>query len=303
MPAEPSALMPVVPSAGRSRVSVPLDLAHRLFATRFGGIGIVILLAVSILSTLAPLFASTGPADIGSPSMQPPSWAHPLGTDSLGRDVRSVLLYAGRSSLTIGFCAAAMAFLIGGTIGALAGYFRGPVAAVLLRITDLFHTLPAIIIVLFSVSLLGASFWLQVAAVALAIWPIEARLMYGQFITLSEREFVLAARAAGLSTGHVIFREILPNALPTVIVQVALDASTAILIEAGLGFLGLSDPAVPSWGEMLNRGQEFLELAWWMSVFPGMAIAIAVLGFNLFADGVTEMFNPRASVAPPKLEG
>jgi peptide/nickel transport system permease protein len=174
---------------------------------------------------------------------------------------------------------------------------------VLLRITDLFHTLPAIIIVLFSVSLLGANFWLQVAAVALAIWPIEARIVYGQFITLSEREFVLAARAAGLSTFHIIFREILPNALPTVIVQVSLDASTAILIEAGLGFLGLSDPTVPSWGEMLNRGQEFLELAWWMSVFPGAAICVAVLGFNLFADGVTEMFNPRASAAPPKLEG
>ena len=113
--------------------------------------------------------------DLGSPALQPPSWQHPLGTDSLGRDVRSVLLYAGRSSLTIGFCAAAMAFLIGGTIGALAGYFRGAVAAVLLRVTDLFHTLPAIIIVLFSVSLMGSSFWLQVAAVALAIWPIEAR--------------------------------------------------------------------------------------------------------------------------------
>ena len=162
----------------------------------------------------------------------------------------SVMLYAGRSSLTIGFCAAAMAFLIGGTIGALAGYLRGPVAAVLLRVTDLFHTLPAIIIVLFSVSLMGSSFWLQVAAVALAIWPIEARIVYGQFITLSEREFILAARAAGLSTFHIIFREILPNALPTVIVQVSLDASTAILIEAGLGFLGLADPTVPSWGEM-----------------------------------------------------
>ena len=180
--------------------------------------------------------------DLGSPALQPPSWQHPLGTDSLGRDVRSVLLFAGRSSLTIGFCAAAMAFLIGGTMGALAGYFRGAVAAVLLRVTDLFHTLPAIIIVLFSVSLMGSSFWLQVAAVALAIWPIEARIVYGQFITLSEREFVLAARAVGLSTFHIIFREILPNALPTVIVQVSLDASTAILIEAGLGFLGLSDP-------------------------------------------------------------
>jgi peptide/nickel transport system permease protein len=303
MPAEPGVVMAVAPRAGRVGAFAARDLVRRLFATRFGGVGVVILLAVSILSVLAPVFATTGPADIGAPSLQPPSWQHPLGTDSIGRDVRSVLLYAGRSSLTIGFCAAAMAFLIGGTVGALAGYFRGPLAAVLLRVTDLFHTLPAIIIVLFSVSLLGASFWLQVAAVALAIWPIEARLVYGQFITLSEREFVLAARAAGLSTGHLIFREILPNALPTVIVQVALDASTAILIEAGLGFLGLSDPAVPSWGEMLNRGQEFLELAWWMSVFPGMAICLAVLGFNLFADGVTEMFNPRASAAPPRLEG
>src|SRR5215468_1068039 len=177
---------------------MPAELVRRLFATRFGGIGVVILLAVSILSILAPVFALVGPTDVGAPSLQPPSWQHPLGTDSLGRDVWSVLLYAGRSSLTIGFSAAAMAFLIGGTVGALAGYFRGALAAVLLRVTDLFHTLPAIIIVLFSVSLMGSSFWLQVAAVALAIWPIEARIVYGQFITLSEREFVLAARATGL---------------------------------------------------------------------------------------------------------
>ena len=302
MSVEPSAL-PVPQSLSRSRVSASLDLLRRLFRTRFGGIGAIILVVISLSSIFAPLFATTGPMDLGSPSMQPPSLQYLLGTDSLGRDIRSVMLYAGRSSLTIGFCAAGMAFLIGGTIGALAGYFRGAVAVVLLRVTDLFHTLPAIIIVLFSVSLLGANFWLQVAAVALAIWPIEARIVYGQFITLSEREFILAARAAGLSTAHIIFREILPNALPTVIVQVSLDASTAILIEAGLGFLGLSDPTVPSWGEMLNRGQEYLELAWWMSVFPGMAICVAVLGFNLFADGVSEMFNPRAAVAPPNLDG
>jgi peptide/nickel transport system permease protein len=294
--------MSVSQSVAGSRSSASFDLLRRLFRTRFGGIGFVILVMISVLSIFAPWFASSGPMDLGPDSLQPPSWAHPLGTDSLGRDIRSVVLYAGRSSLTVGFSAAAMAFLIGGTVGSLAGYFRGPIAAVLLRITDLFHTLPAIIIVLFSVSLLGSSFWLLVAAVALAIWPIEARIVYGQFITLSEREFVLAARAAGLSTPHIIFREILPNALPTIIVQVSLDASTAILIEAGLGFLGLSDPTVASWGEMLNRGQQFLELAWWMSVFPGMAICIAVLGFNLFADGLTEMFNPRASSKAPKLQ-
>src|SRR5260370_6545895 len=160
----------------------------------------------------------------------------------------------------MGVCAAAMALLIGGTFGALAGFSRGAVASVLLRVTDLFHTLPAIIIVLFSVSLMGSSFWLQVAAVALAIWPIEARIVYGQCITLSEREFVLAARAAGLSTFHIIFREILPNALPTVIVQVSLDASTAILIEPGLGFLGLAAPPSPTWAECLNRRQQFLDV-------------------------------------------
>src|SRR5258708_27514065 len=226
MPADPSVAISVAQPSGRLWSAATLDLARRLFATRFGAIGAVILVAISLLSVFAPWFASSGPMDLGSPSLQPPSWQHLLGTDSLGRDICSVMLYAGRSSLTIGFCAAAMAFLIGGTVGALAGYFRGAVAIVLLRITDLFHTLPAIIIVLFSVSLLGANFWLQVAAVALAIWPIEARIVYGQFITLSERGVVLAARAAGLSTLHIIFREILPNALPTVIVQVSLEAST-----------------------------------------------------------------------------
>ena len=280
----------------------PADLLRRLFRTRFGGAGFLILAALSLLSLAAPLLAPTGPLDLAGNSLEPPSARFPLGTDSLGRDIRSVILFAGRSSLTIGFCAAGMAFLIGGLVGALAGYCRGAVAAVLLRVTDMFHTLPVIIIVLFSVALVGTSFWLLVAAVAVAIWPIEARIVHGQFIALSEREFVLAARAAGLSTSHVVFREILPNAFPLVIVQVALDASSAILIEAGLGFLGLSDPSVPSWGEMLNRGQQYLELAWWMSVFPGLAICVAVLGFNLFADGLSEMFNPRASAKAPKLQ-
>jgi peptide/nickel transport system permease protein len=297
-----STIPDLVPAQARRVSAAPVELLRRLFRTRFGGIGFVILLVVSLLALFAPLFAISGPMDLAAASLQPPSLQHPLGTDSIGRDIWSVILYGGRSSLAIGLSAAGMAFLIGGTVGALAGYFRGPVAVVLLRMTDLFHTLPVIIIVLFSVSLMGSSFWLLIAAVALAIWPIEARIVYGQFIALSEREFVLAARSAGLSTFHIIFREILPNALPTVIVQVSLDASTAILIEAGLGFLGLSDPAVPSWGEMLNRGQQYLELAWWMSVFPGAAICIAVLGFNLFADGLTEMFNPRATANVPKLQ-
>jgi peptide/nickel transport system permease protein len=225
-----------------------------------------------------------------------------MGTDNVGHDLLSVVLYGGRASLAIGFFAALIAFLIGGTIGALAGYLRGPVELVLMRIAELFQTLPVVIVVLFIVAVLGASFWLLIGAVALAIWPLEARIVYGQFVTMSDRPFVTAARAADLSTAHIVLREILPNALPPVIVQVALDASLAILISAGLGFLGLSDPSVPSWGELLNRGQTYLDSAWWMSVFPGVAICIAVLGLNLLADGLNEAGNPRALATTARLQ-
>ena len=145
-----------------------------------------------------------------------------------------------------------------------------------------------------AVALFGSSFWLLIAAVTLAIWPVEARLIYGQFIKLREREFVAAAKVIDLSTFHIIVREILPNAMQPVIVQVALDASVAILIEAGLGFLGLSDPNMVSWGQLLYTAQEFMDQAWWMSLFPGGAICLAVIAFNLFADGLNEMSDARS---------
>jgi peptide/nickel transport system permease protein len=163
--------------------------------------------------------------------------------------------------------------------------------------------LPVIIVVLFAIALFGSSFWLLIVAVGLAIWPLEARVIYGQFVHLREREFVAAAVVADLSTSHIILREILPNALPPVIVQVALDASLAILIESGLGFLGLSDPNMISWGQLLFAAQDFLNSAWWMSVFPGMAICVAIIALNLIADGLNEVVNPRSVQASPGLAG
>lgn len=266
----------------------------RLNQTRYGSAGLAILAILLFVAIAAPLIAPFDPLRQVADSLTAPSWSHPMGTDNIGRDLLSLVIHGTRASLAIGFCAALAALLVGGTIGALAGYRRGVAETVLMRLAELFQTLPVIIVVLFAIALFGSSFWLLIAAVALAIWPLEARLIYGQFINLREREFVAAAIVADLSTTHIVLREILPNALPPVIVQVALDASLAILIESGLGFLGLSDPNMISWGQLLFAAQDFLNAAWWMSVFPGLAICIAIIGLNLLADGLNEVVNPRA---------
>jgi peptide/nickel transport system permease protein len=266
----------------------------RFYHTHYGFAGFAILALLVLIAITASLLAPFDPLRQVDESLLPPSWAHPMGTDNIGRDLLSLVLYGTRASLAIGFCAALAALVIGGTIGALAGYRRGLTEAALMRLAELFQTLPVIIVVLFAIALFGASFWLLIAAVALAIWPLEARLIYGQFINLREREFVSAAIVADLSTPHIVMREILPNALPPVIVQIALDASLAILIESGLGFLGLSDPNMISWGQLLFAAQDFLNGAWWMSVFPGLAICVAIIGLNLLADGLNEVVNPRA---------
>jgi peptide/nickel transport system permease protein len=273
----------------------------RLAATRYGLAGVSIIALLLLLAIAAPLIAPFDPLRQVGTSTEPPSWAHPLGTDNIGRDLLSLVIYGTRASLAIGFCGAFAALLIGGLVGVTAGYWRGLAEIVLMRLAELFQTLPVIIVVLFAIALFGSSFWLLIAAVALAIWPLEARVIYGQFISLREREFVAAAIVADLSYGHIILREILPNAMPPVIAQVALDASLAILIESGLGFLGLSDPNMISWGQLLFTAQDFLSTAWWMSVFPGLAICIAVIGLNLLADGLNELANPRAAQAAPGL--
>jgi peptide/nickel transport system permease protein len=267
----------------------------RLTSTRHGSAGFGILAVLLLTSVFAPWIAPFDALRQVGSSLMPPSWQHPMGTDNIGRDLFSLVVYGSRASLAIGICAALAALMVGGTVGILAGYQRGVVEAVLMRLAELFQTLPVIIVVLFAIALFGTSFWLLIAAVALAIWPLEARLIYGQFVNLREREFVAAAVVADLPTSHIIFREILPNALPPVIVQVALDASLAILIESGLGFLGLSDASMVSWGQLLFVAQDYLDQAWWMSVFPGAAICLAVIGFNMLADGLNDVVNPRAT--------
>lgn len=266
-----------------------------LIGTQHGAIGACILLFIAVIAILAPILAPYTPLQQTTQSLAPPSRQFLLGTDNIGRDLFSLILYGAQSSLMVGLGAAGAALFVGGSIGIAAGYFRGTVEVILMRVIELFQTLPVVMLVLCAVALFGSSFWLLIAAVALAIWPMEARLVYGQYIKLREREFIAAARVADLSTTHIVFREILPNAIQPVIVQVALDASIAILIEAGLGFLGLSDPSRVSWGQLLFVAQDYMSNAWWMSVFPGAAICLTVIGLNLFADGVNEVIDPRST--------
>ena len=261
--------------------------------TRHGAAGCVILLLLLVVALIAPLIAPYDPLQQAQASLAPPSWQNLFGTDNTGRDIFSLVVYGTRTSLAIGLGAAFGALVVGGTVGMLAGYFRGAVELVLMRIAELFQTLPVIVVVLFTVALFGSSFWLLLAAVVLAIWPVEARLVYGQYIRLRGMDFVAAAKVSDLSTAHIILREILPNAIQPLVVQVALDASVAILIEAGLGFLGLSDPNMVSWGQLLYVAQDYMTLAWWTSFFPGAAICLAVVGLNLFADGLNEIIDPR----------
>jgi peptide/nickel transport system permease protein len=287
--------VPPAPASGPARwLRTAARLLRNIMGTRHGSIGFTILVLLALVAIAAPWITPYGPFEQTPQSLSAPSRSHLFGTDNIGRDIFSMVVYGTRASLTIGFGAALAALLVGGTVGILAGYFRGPVEAVLMRVTELFQTLPVIMFVLFAVALFGNSFWLLIAAVTLAIWPVEARLVYGQYIKLREREFVAAARVIDLSTFHIIVREILPNAIQPVIVQVALDASIAILLEAGLGFLGLSDPNLVSWGQLLFVAQDYMDQAWWMSLFPGAAICLAVIGLNLFADGLNELSDSRA---------
>lgn len=278
-----------------SRRYFPIDMLlamgnafGRIMSTSHGAIGFFILGLLVCTAVFASFIAPFNPIELTDVSLAPPSATYLFGTDNLGHDLFSMVIYGTRSSLAIGITTALASLILGGAVGMFAGYYRGSVETVLMRIAELFQTLPAIIIVLFLVAFFGSDFWLLVTAVALAIWPLQARLVYGQFIRLRETDYVAAAIVAGLPARHVILREILPNALQPIIVQVALDASIAILIEAALGYLGISDPNMVSWGQMLFAAQNFLSTAWWMSVFPGVAICLAIIGLNMLADGLNE---------------
>ena len=242
------------------------------------------------------------PSDPQDMVAQPLLWpgddaAYPLGSDSLGRDVLAQLVYGTRASLLVGVASAAIGLAIGMVVGSAAGYFGGRVDTLLMRLVELFQTTPTFLLVIVIVAIREPSLSTIALAIGLASWPTVARLVRAQFRSLRESDFVMAARSLGYSSTRIIVQEILPNALPPVIVAASVMIANAILTEAGLSFLNMRDPNVVSWGGMIGDGREQLRSAWFLTALPGAAIAAAVLSLNLVGDGLNEILNPRSDDA------
>ncbi len=257
--------------------------------------GLLVLAVLAVAAATAPLLFPEDPLSmVARPLLWPgQSPAYPLGTDSLGRDVLACLVHGARVSLVVGAAAAAVGLVAGTLIGAVAGYFGGRVDDLLVKLIEVFQTIPGFILLIVLVAIAQPSIPSITVAIGLVSWPSVARLVRAEFRSLREKEFVMAARALGYGHARIIFGEILPNALPPVIVISSVTVATAILMESALSFMGLGDPNVVSWGSMIGAGREMLRTAWYLSAVPGIAIVFAVLALNLIGDGLNDALNPR----------
>ncbi len=268
---------------------------ERFSKNKFAVVGLVVLLMIFFVAIFAPFIAPYPPNSFDpARALLPPSANHWMGTDALGGDVFSRLVFGARVSLEVGFVAVAIYITIGTVLGAIAGYFGGLVDAVIMRLVDIMMAFPTLFLILAVIAFLRPSIFNIMVVIGLTSWPGVARLVRAEVLSLRERDFVIAARLQGASHLRVIFRHILPNALGPVLVAATLGVAGAILVESSLSFLGIGvQPPTPSWGNMLLQGKEHLESAWWLSVFPGLAILITVLAFNLVGEGLREAFNPK----------
>lgn len=266
-------------------------ISKAFFRHRLGVLGLTIVLMFSAVAIFAPWLAPSDPTTqrIATARLEPPSAEFLLGTDELGRDLLSRLMYGARISMRIGLIAEGIALLIGIILGGLAGYFGGWIDNLIMRITDIFFAIPGLLFLIAIVAIFDSSATTIFVALGLISWPSEARLMRSEVLRLRSKEYVTAAQALGMRNWRVIFRHILPNALSSLIVVGSLGIAGAILSEATLSFLGLGiQEPIPSWGTMINKGQQFIFNAWWYSVFPGLVIMLVVLGFNFLGDAIRD---------------
>ncbi|MBE0426056.1 MAG: ABC transporter permease [Nitrospirae bacterium] len=257
-----------------------------------GGITVLTLITVSLF---APFISPYDPTEIDVYNvLSPPCKAHLLGTDELGRDLLSRIIWGSRVSLKVGFVAVGIALIIGITIGSIAGFYGGKMDAVLMRFVDIMLAFPTFFLILAIIAILEPNIFTIMAVIGITSWMDVARLVRAEFLTLKERDFVDAARAIGVSNRRLIFRHILPNALSPVFVAATFGVAGAILVESGLSFLGLGvQPPDPSWGNILTSGKDNIEVAWWLSLYPGFAILITVLSYNLVGEGLRDALDPR----------
>jgi len=268
---------------------------RRIGAHPFGIAGGILLAVFALSALFAPWLTSFSPTATNFDALlQPPNRFHPFGTDELGRDVLARTLYGGKVSLVVGVTAVALAMLVGGLWGLVAGYFRGWVDSLLMRFVDALLAFPFLVLALTLAAVLGPGLFNTILAISVVTSPAVARLVRGQVLAEIEKDYVVGAVALGASHARIIFRHILPNLGGPLIVQGSLSTANAILAEATLSFLGLGiQPPTPSWGSMLNAARGYLESAPWLAIFPGLAIFIAVLSFNLLGDALRDAFDPR----------
>lgn len=275
--------------------SHPLFEVFEMYVKNLSAVFAMIVLIIIVLTAIfGPSYYPTDPFDmVWMPFSPPGKEGFLLGTDYLGRDLLAGIIHGARVSIIVGISAAFMTVVIGITVGAFAGYYRGTVEEALMRLTEFFQVLPTLLFSMVIVALFGASLPMIVIAIGLVSWTAVARITRAEFLRIRELEFVMASRASGASDLRLIFSVILPNALPPIIVQAALMVGTAILFEAGLSFLGLSDPNIVSWGQIIGSNRQYILDASYTVTVPGLAIFITVLAISLVGDGLNDALNPK----------
>jgi peptide/nickel transport system permease protein len=271
------------------------DFWERFLKNKMAVAGSLVVLLLFAVSLLAPWIAPYDPSVIDLKRvLAAPSSAHLFGTDQLGRDVLSRMIWGARISLKVGFVATGIAILVGAILGAVSGYYGRWVDAVIMRFVDIMLCFPAFFLILAVIAILEPSIWNIMIIIGLTGWMGITRLVRADFISLKERDFVLAARVIGASDLRIIFVHILPNAMASILVAATLGIAGAILTESALSFLGIGvQPPTPSWGNILTAGKDNIDIAWWLSLYPGLAILVTVLGYNLLGEGIRDSLDPR----------
>jgi peptide/nickel transport system permease protein len=268
---------------------------QRIKRNRLAMSGAIVVAALFLVSLLAELIVPYDPNSINAWAvLSPPSWQHWFGTDELGRDVLSRIIFGARISLKVGFVAVGIAVSIGTVVGLVSGYYSGLVDATLMRFVDIMLCFPAFFLILAVITIREPSIWNIMIVIGLTGWMGVARLVRAETLSIREMDYILAARCIGCSDARIIFRHILPNAISPVLVSASLGVAGAILTESALSFLGIGVlPPTPSWGNILTSGKDYIEFAWWLSLFPGLSILITVLAYNLLGEGIRDALDPR----------
>jgi len=271
------------------------DFARRLSRNPLAMAGLIVIAVLFTVAILADVLAPYPPDQIDTDYiLESPSARHWLGTDILGRDVLSRILFGAKVSLSVGFVAVGISTLIGVILGAVSGYYGGTIDRVVMRFVDIMLCFPTFFLILAVIAFVGPSIWNIMVVIGVTSWMGVTRLVRAEFLSIRERDFVLAAKSQGASDCRIIFLHILPNAMAPILVAATLGVAAAVLVESGLSFLGLGvQPPDPSWGNMLTEGKDNIEIAWWLSVFPGCAILITVMGYNLLGEAIRDTLDPR----------